>query len=101
MARHALVDLTQVFYVEPQNPVPDRLDHAGFERLAALLHSRGCALKNDPGEAEPDLATLRGGYEPFAYALSRRLLLSLPPWIPADDRSDDWQVSPWDRMASL
>jgi Ion channel len=101
IARHALVDLTQIFYSEPRSPVPDRLDHEDFQRIAAMLHAAGLPLTKEIKAAEGELAILRRGYEPFANALGERLLLSLPPWIPDPDQSDDWQVSPWDRMAPL
>jgi hypothetical protein len=36
-------------------------------------------------------------YEPYVYALSRRLLMTLPPWIATDHKKDNWQGGPWDR----
>ena len=100
IARHALIDLTQIFYGQPQTPLPDRLDHENFLRLAATLE--GISLPFNKGvEAEGELAGLRAGYEPFANALSSLLLLALPPWIPDESQTDDWQVSPWDHLAPL
>ncbi len=101
IARHALVDLTQIFYGAPQPPQPDRLDHATFEQLSSSLTALGMPLTLDPEAAEANLRTLRNAYEPFAFALSRRLLLSLPPWIPDANHQDDWQVSPWDSLPSF
>jgi len=40
---------------------------------------------------------LRILYEPYLYALSRRLLMTLPPWIHADPKKDNWKSGPWDR----
>jgi hypothetical protein len=40
-------------------------------------------------------------YEPYVYALSRYLYLSLPPWISEADRKDDWQKSAWDRVRGV
>jgi hypothetical protein len=101
IARHALVDLTQIFYGEPQQPQPDRLDHVTFERLSDSLAALGMQLSQDAKTAESSLKRLRTAYEPFAFALSKRLLLNLPPWIPDADQEDDWQVSPWDKMPPL
>ncbi len=101
IARHALVDLTQIFYGAPEPPQPDRLDHAGFERLSASLEGLGLRFADGAEAAEWRLQGLRAAYEPFAYALSKRLLLNLPPWVPNPGQEDDWQVSPWDRMPPL
>ena len=98
IARHALVDLTQIFYSSPQPPLPDRLDEAAFTQLLDSLTALGMPLVPDAASAEATLRTLRSAYEPFAFALSRRLLLSLPPWIPDAGHQDDWQTSPWDSL---
>jgi hypothetical protein len=95
MARHALVDLTQVFYAEPLPLAQPRLDHEVFSALTERLQSNGFSF-TDPSNAEAALAQLRTAYEPMANALAQRLLLDLPPWIPAVDSEDDWQSSPWD-----
>jgi Ion channel len=100
IARHALVDLTQIFYSQPQPPSPDRLDHERFQLLADSLGALGLPLTNG-ADAEAQLAVLRGGYEPFANALGQRFLLALPPWIPDAGQTDDWQISPWDGMAPI
>ncbi len=101
IARHALVDLTQIFYGAPQRPEPDRLDHPTFQRLADALDALEMPFALDAEAAEANLKTLRNAYEPLAFALSRRLLLSLPPWIPDENHQDDWQVSPWDSLPSF
>ena len=43
------------------------------------------------------LAELRGMYEPFVNALSRFLLLPLPPVLPDGEPVDNWQTSAWMR----
>ena len=100
IARHALVDLTQLFYGEPITPAPDRLDHATFEQLCESLRSIGLEFSLPAEEAEDRLRSLRAAYEPFAFSLSRRFVLHLPPWIPGGEE-DDWQASPWDHMPPL
>jgi hypothetical protein len=39
---------------------------------------------------------LRALYEPYVCALSRHLLMELPPWVPADSRRDNWQTTAWE-----
>jgi hypothetical protein len=48
------------------------------------------------GDATGRLTELRLLYEPYLQALSRRLLMPLPPWLHADYKKDNWQGSPWD-----
>ena len=68
IARHALVDLTQIFYGEPQRPEPDRLDHPTFQRLADALDALEMPFALDAEAAEANLKTLRNAYEPLAFA---------------------------------
>jgi hypothetical protein len=37
-------------------------------------------------------------YEPYVNALGQRLLITLPPWMPRDRRSDNWQSSAWGKI---
>ena len=99
MARHAVVDLAQVFSTPP-GTAEDRLPPAELERLRARLASGGMRLKARPDFAER-LAELRRMYEPYVIALARYLALPLPPWIRAVERPDNWQTSAWDRVVRL
>jgi hypothetical protein len=94
MARHTAVDLCQVFAVSPLPPPTDRLPGDDRARLWAVLSEAGLSLRTGE-EAAPRLTELRRMYEPYAAALSRRLLMSLPAWLPAADARDNWQRSPW------
>lgn len=93
LARHAAVDLAQVFLRAPSAPARDRLPPEALARLRALLAEAGLPLVPDE-PAERRLAELRALYEPHVQALSTYLLLPLPPWLPDPDARDDWQVSP-------
>jgi hypothetical protein len=64
--------------------------------LRTELAGHGVTL-NDGAEAPERLAELRVLYEPYLHALSRRLLMTLPPWVHTDRKKDNWQGSPWDR----
>jgi len=94
MARHAIVDLSLVLHTAPRRLTSDRLPAADLAALRSLLRTEGTTLREGE-EADRRLRELRGMYEPYVHALSHRLRLSVPPWIPRSDRADNWQVSEW------
>ncbi len=96
MARHAAVDLAQVVNAQYNPHDVGRLAAADLTRLRAELSERGVTLY-DGADAPERLAKLRILYEPYLHSLSRRLLMTLPPWLPADRKKDNWQGGPWDR----
>jgi hypothetical protein len=96
IARHAVVDLAQVFSTPPRKPPVDRLPPAQFEALAHHLEDSGLRL-SDPETAERRLAALRALYEPYIHSLSVYLRLPLPPWTPQAKRADNWQTSAWEK----
>ena len=96
MARHAAVDLAQVVNAEYSPHDVDRLTAADRTRLKTELAWRGVTL-NDKAGAPERLAELRAVYESYLHALSRRLLMTLPPWIHKNRMKDNWQGGPWDR----
>jgi hypothetical protein len=96
MARHAAVDLAQVVNAQYNPHDVGRLAAADLTRLRAELSERGVTLY-DGADAPERLAKLRILYEPYLHSLSRRLLMTLPPWFPADRKKDNWQGGPWDR----
>jgi hypothetical protein len=79
MARHAVVDLAQVFRLDPRAPSPDRLSPSDLARLFDLLAQAGRSPA-DTAVAARRLADLRRTYEPYVNALADRLLMSLPAW---------------------
>lgn len=95
MARHAVVDLSQVVLAEYAPPIPNRLPAEELARLRLALSDKGLKLR-DGTEAEKKLTSLRAMYEPYADAIARRLLITLPPWLHAGRKQDNWQVAPWD-----
>jgi hypothetical protein len=100
MARHAVVDLALVLRAAPKAPDADRLPPEDLAMLESSLAAEGMLLRGEPGEAER-LAELRRMYEPYIYALSVRLKLSVPPWIQDKNRSDNWQISAWGRSSGF
>jgi hypothetical protein len=39
---------------------------------------------------------MRSLYEPYVYALSQRLALPLPTWVPLDQVTENWLSTAWD-----
>ena len=100
MARHAVVDLSQVVNAEYSPHDAARLTAEDQTRLRTELAQHGVTLaatRSDGTDAAEKLAHLRILYEPYLYALSRRVLMTLPPWVATDRKKDNWQGGPWDR----
>jgi len=94
IARHAVVDLCQVFSAAP-HPLPqDRLPAETLALLRVKLAKNGTNLVSTP-EADRKLAELRGMYEPYVYALANHLSQPLPGWIPTKKHKDNWQTTAW------
>ena len=98
MARHAVVDLSQVLKVPPHSSDRERLSHDGLEAIRADLKAAGVVLC-DRGEAEKRLSEFRRLYEPYVCALAHRLLIPVPGWSgPA--HAANWQTSAWEKAAA-
>jgi len=95
MARHAVVDLAQVFSTPPSKAVEERLPADELSRLQNHLAAAGLPFRRD-GAIESKLSHLRHMYEPYVQALSRYLELKLPQWMPEPHRRDNWQTSAWE-----
>jgi Ion channel len=91
LARHALVDLSQVFSQSPVTKMEDRLPPERFDALYALLCKSGVRVCRDAGSMER-LRQMRGMYEGYAEAMSRHLCMPLPPWIAEHPHKDNWQT---------
>jgi Ion channel len=89
MARHAMVDLAQVFSIAPRQDVPDRLPRERYERLYQSLCQGGVSVCRD-GQSYERLRDLRALYEGYAAALSEHLSMPLPPWIVEQPHKDNW-----------
>ncbi len=100
MARHAIVDLALVLRTPPRKPEGDRLSPADLDAIRSLLTSEGLVLRKG-SETEEKLKELRLMYEPYVYSLSRRLHLSVPPWILESSRTDNWQISAWGKSGGF
>ncbi len=96
MARHALVDIGQVFGVQErkswqQQAQVDRLPSTDFYHLCEALVEHKLRLCGDPAAAKR-LNTIRALYEPHALALSDYLRMPLPVWVAPPKVNDQWSL---------
>ena len=99
MARHAIVDIAQVFRTAPttRHASKGRLSHADFQRMLSIIRlDQGWT--EDLTDAEHKLTEMREMYEPYVAALSEYLVMTLPPWILSEDTIDNWKTSAWGRI---
>jgi hypothetical protein len=97
MARHAAVDLAQVVNARYDPAAPERLTDAALDTLRQTLAAAGLKLRTGE-EAEQKLTRLRSMYEPYLHGMARNLVVTLPPWQPAEKTRDNWQAGPWDQI---
>ncbi len=100
IARHAVVDLSQVFGTPPKALPVDRLPPANLRLIRDTLAQHGLKM-HDGEEADRKLIALRGMYEPYIYALATYLNQTLPPWIPQKKGKDNWQTTAWGESSGL
>ncbi len=91
IARHAMVDLSQILSLRPINDAPDRLPAERYEKLYELLSESGVKVCRD-GQSIERLREMRALYEGYAEALSRLLHMPLPPWLADRPFKDNWQT---------
>ena len=95
IARHALVDLSQVFGAPPaKDEKINRLPPEALDELRKRLRAEGFVLADDDKALE-ELRRLRSLYEPYALSLATYLRLDLPPWIKGTVAKDNWQTTAW------
>jgi hypothetical protein len=96
MARHALIDVGNVFQVEEREAwlrgaETDRLPAAEFDQLCGALGEVHLRLCRDSASANR-LHTIRALYERHAFALADYLRMPLPVWVTPPKRNDQWSV---------
>jgi hypothetical protein len=97
MARHAVVDLSQVVGQAPKlNDPLDRLTPSDLALVRMRLKEAGMALREGE-EADRLLSAMRKKYESYVAALCDYLVLARPVWITAEHVPDNWQTSAWER----
>ena len=98
MARHAVVDISQIFNTRPVSFERERMPDEDLLGLRAFLSRAGLSLRAG-ADADDQLRSLRRLYEPYVNGLSCHLLIPLPPWLPEKARADNWQTSAFGRAA--
>ncbi|HKA25082.1 MAG TPA: potassium channel family protein [Candidatus Eisenbacteria bacterium] len=96
MARHAVVDLSQIFHAKPDGGARDRLPDGALARMCEHARRLGLEMR-ETTEAKTRLAELRRFYEPYVLALGRRFHLVVPDWSPEQEHLDNWKTSAWQR----
>ncbi|MFZ1941273.1 MAG: potassium channel family protein [Terracidiphilus sp.] len=91
MARHALVDLAQIFALRPSQKAPDRLPESTYQKLFDALCQSGVRVCHDNLSSDR-LREMRVLYEGYAQALSHYLEMPLPPWLADQPHKDNWQT---------
>lgn len=89
IARHALVDISQIFSLKPIADGEDRLPPERFELLYGSLCQAGIRICRDADSMER-LKKMRLLYEGHARVLSQFLCMPLPPWITEQPHKDNW-----------
>jgi Ion channel len=94
MARHTVVDLSQVFNTQPDFQRVERLSDTDLHRLHLALRAAGLDPEDPEGQR---LMHLRRMYEPYVETLARYLQMNLPLWIPSSLQKDNWQTTAWEK----
>lgn len=90
IARHAAVDLTQAYYLNPQNFPQDKLSKKDIFTLRKLLKESDFSIRE--GEKnEEKLLFLRNLYEPYIHALSDFFLMSITPLVTERKIEEAWR----------
>jgi len=100
MARHALVDISQIFNTSPLEHDGLRMSRELLIELRSQLAAREVMVSVEP-EDEKTLEELRALYEPYSQVLADYLLMPLPEWLPKARVSDNWQTSAWEVRAQV
>jgi hypothetical protein len=95
IARHAVVDLSQVLHIAPRGETPERLSRKALDEIRAELRSAGVPLCS-PATADETLQEVRRMYEPYVGALADRLMMEIPGWS-HPNRPANWQTSAWEK----
>jgi hypothetical protein len=91
MARHALVDLSQILSARPMLNLEDRLPREKYAQVYDKLCGMGVRVCRDEQSAAR-LNELRELYEGYAEALSRYLEMPLPPFFIEHPKKDNWMT---------
>jgi hypothetical protein len=95
IARHAVVDLSYSYHVEPKPPPEDRLPVASLTELLTQLREENVHPHVGDATVVERLTRTRALYEPYVFVLMQRLELPLPAWIAPESPTDNWRNTEW------
>jgi hypothetical protein len=95
IARHAVVDLTYSYHVQPHAPPEDRLPDESLAELLTQLREADVHPHVGDATVAERLTHTRALYEPYVFALMQRLELALPAWIAPESPTDNWRKTEW------
>jgi hypothetical protein len=98
IARHAVVDLSQVLHVPPDPAAPDRLPPEALAQIRTELRSAGVPLCARDA-ADENLRKIVRAYEPYVHALGARLMMPIPGWSDPGHAAN-WQTSAWEKQTT-
>ena len=94
IARHAVVDITQVFHQKPSIDLPERLSREDWQTICGSLRQQGLEVRTEE-DSWNRLGEMRQLYEPYVFTLSRHLRMDLAPWTHPPDVKDNWVATKW------
>jgi ion channel len=92
ICRHTLVDVSQVFRLEPRDESSARSAPERMAEVRAWLAAAGVPMEEGP-EAEERFEDLRRLYGPYLGSLSEYLLMPLPGWLPPEKARYNWRTT--------
>ena len=97
MARRAVVETARAFAIPPRRPYSNRNMFTSLTRLRGALAGRVVPLR-DEITADEQLIVWQETYEPYVFALSDHLLMTLPVWESSTEAPFPWsQQTPANR----
>ncbi len=94
IARHSVVDITQVFHKRPSADVPERFSRKNFKTVCDDLRKIGFNLCSEE-ESWNRLEDMRRLYEPYVATLGSHLRMDLAPWTHPAGVKDNWVATKW------
>jgi hypothetical protein len=93
IARHTLVDVSQVFRLEPRADDGERSTPGRMGELRTWLEASGVPMEPGP-DAETRFHETRSLYAPYLGALAEYLLMPLPDWLPPPGKTRyNWKTT--------
>lgn len=90
IARHAAVDLTQAYYLNPKISPKNRLSKKDLSYVRKLLNTTDISLK-EGDKADEKIEYLRALYEPYIQSLSEFFLMPINAFVVNGEKTEAWR----------